>query len=144
MITAWRRLVAALRRSPRLNREIALVLLVKTLLLGLLSNVWSPGPAPRRRCQPRNTCWADRPLLPLLILPRGTPMGAELDVVNLSRLQFGATAMYHFLFVLLTRSARLTARFNAVIAGIVIAALALWTLLSDKDYSGWWRDRMAH
>ena len=36
------------------------------------------------------------------------------------------------------------ARFNAVTAGIMIAALALWTLLSDKDYSGWWRDRMAH
>jgi cytochrome d ubiquinol oxidase subunit I len=29
-------------------------------------------------------------------------MGPDLDVVNLSRLQFGATAMYHFLFVPLT------------------------------------------
>src|ERR1700716_1445117 len=29
-------------------------------------------------------------------------MGADLDVVNLSRLQFGVTALYHFLFVPLT------------------------------------------
>ena len=37
-----------------------------------------------------------------------------------------------------------TAMLGAVIAGIVVAALALWTLLIDKDYSGWLRDRAAH
>jgi len=47
-MVVWPRLVAALRRSPRLGREIALVLLVKTLLLALLFNGLSPGPAPRR------------------------------------------------------------------------------------------------
>lgn len=36
------------------------------------------------------------------------------------------------------------AMLSAVIAGIVVAALALWTLLTDKDYSGWLRDRVAH
>jgi len=36
------------------------------------------------------------------------------------------------------------ARLTAVVTGIAIAALALWTLFSDKDYSAWWRDRMAH
>jgi hypothetical protein len=29
------------------------------------------------------------------------------------------------------------------ITGIVIAALAAWVLLADKDYSAWWRDRSA-
>ena len=36
------------------------------------------------------------------------------------------------------------ARLAAVVTGIAIAALALWTVLIDKDYSAWWRDRMAH
>ncbi|WP_332775981.1 SPW repeat protein [Polaromonas sp.] len=36
------------------------------------------------------------------------------------------------------------AMLSAVIAGIVVATLALWTLLIDKDYSGWLRDRVAH
>jgi len=31
----------------------------------------------------------------------------------------------------------------ALFSGLVIAALALWTLLTDKDYSGWWH-RAAH
>ena len=35
------------------------------------------------------------------------------------------------------------ARLTAVVTGIAIAALALWTLLTDKDYSAWWRDRTA-
>jgi heme/copper-type cytochrome/quinol oxidase subunit 3 len=35
-------------------------------------------------------------------------------------------------------------RLTAVVTGIAIAALALWTLFTDKDYSAWWRDRMAH
>ena len=35
------------------------------------------------------------------------------------------------------------AQLTAVVTGVVIAALALWTLLTDKDYSAWWRDRMA-
>lgn len=33
------------------------------------------------------------------------------------------------------------ARMTAVVTGIVIAALALWTLATDKEYSAWWRDR---
>jgi hypothetical protein len=37
-----------------------------------------------------------------------------------------------------------TARTAAVATGIVIAVLALWVLLADKDYSGWWRKRTAH
>ena len=32
---------------------------------------------------------------------------------------------------------------TAVVTGIAIAALALWTLLTDKDYSAWWRERTA-
>lgn len=36
------------------------------------------------------------------------------------------------------------ARLGAVIAGVVVAALALWTLMTDKDYNSWWRNRMAH
>ena len=36
------------------------------------------------------------------------------------------------------------ARLAAVVTGIAIAALALWTLFTDKDYSAWWRDRLAH
>ena len=33
---------------------------------------------------------------------------------------------------------------TAVLTGAVIVALVLWTLLTDKDYSAWWRDRTAH
>lgn len=36
------------------------------------------------------------------------------------------------------------AKHSAVVAGVVVAALALWTLVSDRDYSAWWRDRLAH
>ncbi len=37
------------------------------------------------------------------------------------------------------------AMLSAVITGVVIAALALWTLLTDEDYSAAWRrDRAAH
>lgn len=36
------------------------------------------------------------------------------------------------------------AMFSAVIAGIVVVALALWTLLTDKDYSAWLRNLTAH
>ena len=32
---------------------------------------------------------------------------------------------------------------TAVVTGVVIVALALWTLLTDKDYSAWWRKRTA-
>jgi hypothetical protein len=32
----------------------------------------------------------------------------------------------------------------AVVTGGVVLALALWTLATDKDYSSWLRDRMAH
>jgi len=41
-------------------------------------------------------------------------------------------------------SAMSAARLTAVVTGIVIAALALWTLFTDKDYSAWWRKRAAH
>ena len=44
----WRRLAAAARRSSRYAREIVVLLLVKTLLLSLLLNGLSAGPAPRR------------------------------------------------------------------------------------------------
>jgi len=37
-----------------------------------------------------------------------------------------------------------TSRNAAVAAGVVIAVRALWVLLADKDYSGWWRKRLAH
>ena len=33
---------------------------------------------------------------------------------------------------------------SAVATGIVIVALAIWTLLTDKDYSAWLRKRAAH
>jgi hypothetical protein len=34
---------------------------------------------------------------------------------------------------------------NAMLAsGIVVAALAVWVILADKDYSAWWRKRPAH
>jgi len=36
------------------------------------------------------------------------------------------------------------ARVNAVVTGLVIAALALWTLMTDEDYKAWWRNRTAH
>lgn len=36
------------------------------------------------------------------------------------------------------------ARLNSVVTGVVVAALALWILLTDKDYSSWWHDRTAH
>jgi hypothetical protein len=36
------------------------------------------------------------------------------------------------------------AMLSAVITGLVVMALALWTLMTDKDYNGWWRNRMAH
>ena len=37
------------------------------------------------------------------------------------------------------------ARLNAVIVGVVTALLALWVLMTDKDYSGMFhRDRAAH
>jgi hypothetical protein len=41
-------------------------------------------------------------------------------------------------------SAQADARRAAVVAGIVIAVLALWTLATDKDYRFWQRDRTAH
>lgn len=40
-------------------------------------------------------------------------------------------------------SALREARLNHVIVGLVVAVLALWVLLADKDY-GWWRGRAAH
>lgn len=32
---------------------------------------------------------------------------------------------------------------SASVSGIVIVALAVWTLLTDRDYSAWWRKRTA-
>lgn len=36
-------------------------------------------------------------------------------------------------------SGHVDARNAAVVAGVVIAALAIWTLATDKDYNAWWR-----
>lgn len=33
---------------------------------------------------------------------------------------------------------------NAVASGLVVMVLALWVLGTDKDYGGWWADRLAH
>ena len=44
---------------------------------------------------------------------------------------------------LLGFSANVEARYAAVATGIVIAALAIWTLATDKDYNGWMRQRAA-
>jgi len=41
-------------------------------------------------------------------------------------------------------STEVDARRAAVVAGVVIAVLALWTLATDKDYRIWQRDRTAH
>lgn len=35
-------------------------------------------------------------------------------------------------------SGLVTAMWNAVIVGVVVAALALWALGTDKDIGGWW------
>ncbi|MDO8778230.1 MAG: hypothetical protein Q7K57_57830 [Burkholderiaceae bacterium] len=54
MSKAWRGLLAALRRSSPLAREIAVVLLVKMVLLSLLLHALSSGPKPgRARAQER-------------------------------------------------------------------------------------------
>jgi hypothetical protein len=39
----------------------------------------------------------------------------------------------------LSFTAERVALLSAVATGIVVVALALWTLLTDKDYSAWWR-----
>ncbi len=44
---------------------------------------------------------------------------------------------------LLSFSAMREPRANAVIVGLIVAILALWVLLTDKDYGGWWR-KAAH
>lgn len=36
------------------------------------------------------------------------------------------------------------AMLTAVVIGIAVAALALWTLFTDKEYSAWWHDKIAH
>lgn len=41
-------------------------------------------------------------------------------------------------------SAISVAKTSMIASGIVIAALALWVLLADKEYGGWWRKRLAH
>jgi len=41
-------------------------------------------------------------------------------------------------------SANADARRAAVVAGVVVAVLALWTLATDKDYRIWLRERMVH
>jgi hypothetical protein len=33
---------------------------------------------------------------------------------------------------------------SAVACGLAVIALALWVLGTDRDYGGWWTDRMAH
>lgn len=44
---------------------------------------------------------------------------------------------------LLGYSALQTATWNAVATGLVVLALAMWVLVTDKDYSGWLRGRIA-
>lgn len=41
-------------------------------------------------------------------------------------------------------STQRNAMLAAACTGVVVLALALWTLATDKDYSSWLRDRMAH
>ncbi len=65
MSGVWRGLLAALRRSSPLAREIAGVLLVKTVLLSLLFHGLSRGPAPDRPAA------LDRTAQQLLGLPVG-------------------------------------------------------------------------
>jgi hypothetical protein len=36
------------------------------------------------------------------------------------------------------------AMLSAVVTGVVVMALALWTLLTDEDYSSWLRARVTH
>ncbi len=36
------------------------------------------------------------------------------------------------------------AMLNMVAAGLIVMALALWTLMTDSDYNGWWRNLTAH
>lgn len=36
------------------------------------------------------------------------------------------------------------ARLDAVVTGIAVLLLALWTLLADKDYTGWGHKQAAH
>ena len=36
------------------------------------------------------------------------------------------------------------AMLTAVVIGVAAAALALWTLFTDKEYSAWWHDKIAH
>ena len=36
-------------------------------------------------------------------------------------------------------SALVAAMWNAVTVGVIVAALALWALSTDKDIGGWWR-----
>lgn len=41
-------------------------------------------------------------------------------------------------------SAMQVAMLSSVISGVVIVILALWVLMTDKDYAGWFRDTPAH
>ena len=41
-------------------------------------------------------------------------------------------------------SASASALRAAVVTGVAIAVLALWTLATDKDYNGWLHRRTAH
>lgn len=36
------------------------------------------------------------------------------------------------------------AMWSAVLSGLAIVALAVWVLVTDKDYAGWWGDGVAH
>lgn len=36
------------------------------------------------------------------------------------------------------------AMLSAVVIGIAVAALALWTLFTDKEYNAWWREHVMH
>lgn len=44
---------------------------------------------------------------------------------------------------LLAFSAIQAATWSAVVTGLVVVSLAMWVLVTDKDYSGWWSGRTA-
>jgi cytochrome d ubiquinol oxidase subunit I len=85
------------RVARRFGREILFLIVLKIVLLTLLWWV-AIKPLPARGSTPAVVA---KHLVPQPAPPRHPPMINEL-VVDLSRLQFAATALYHFLFVPLT------------------------------------------
>ena len=89
-------------RRKGLAREIAIVLVLKVAAIAAIWALFFTPAQPAARSDPatleRHLFKTRRPYAPAA---ETQPM-IDLDVVNLSRLQFGLTAMYHFLFVPLT------------------------------------------